>query len=384
MLYRFTLSIFALSGALYWGEIPADEDVELNKIQLEVNRQKQVLDEISRCVECNGEDDLKVAILGNSCLSSGNNGFNEDVLAKLFRSITSQKPRAVFFIGNLVSGFLQGDHREHSQHLSSSRVNFEKEKNIFGESVRKGQGVHNPQIFSQQLAKFSEVLKNNLGEGIPFYPVAGEHEVLSAESLDVFRRHFSLPPNSLNDAQQLLYSVSLGNSLFVTISTDYYNVKQQKKMEAVVTHPVLDWLDATLQKQGKNHRYLFALGDDPAYSTKASFGYYTGLDQNTVVRDALWRVLIQNHVSAYFCADEILYDRSYRQGVWQIITGGAGAVDPLKDQNKTLFHYVLLKIPQDNEGELSLEVYNQDGLKIDNVALASAKGALYQLRIDKK
>lgn len=321
---------------------------------------------------------IKVAILGNSTSLIEDNGFNEEVLAQLFKLIKAQEPQAVFFLGNLINGLHAQSSRENP---AEPYVQLHAGMNMFGKAVTREAGYYDPQLIEKQLTAFSDSVKANLGTAIPFYPIPGEHEVLGPEALEIFQKHFSLDQAQILDSKEFVYSVTLGNTLFLAMSTDYYDTAKKEVVENALLPSLFTWLDTTLTNEKPLSRFRFVLGNDPAFSTEASFGIYSGLDQHRDERNKFWNLLLKHQVLAYFSTNEVLYDRSYRYGIWQFITGGAGAIRNFSDIDDTFYHYVLLTIPQVEGEDPTVEVYDVKGKKQDEMKLTRNPGMLFDLRI---
>ena len=90
-------------------------------------------------------------------------------------------------------------------------------------------------------------------------------------------------------------------------------------------------------------------------------GKPAGLDKYPEARDAFWETLQKNNVTAYICSHQHLYNSSKHGGVWQIISGGAGA--PLKkNYDDAFYHYLLMKIPL-NGGPPFVSIIDSEGRK---------------------
>lgn len=201
---------------------------------------------------------------------------------------------------------------------------------------------------------FYDQIKKALGN-IPFYPTPDSKEIVEKFKL----------PVSENFPQG--YSVVLKNTLFALFS------QAEDSQEQFIT-----WLQDTLQKHDGKYRFL--LGPKAAYSTQATEGNFSGLDQRTQFRNQAWNLLRKDNVLAYFASNEILYDRSYRAGVWQFLTGGAGATRTYAVKDDTFYHFILLTIPQDGNSPL-VEMFDIRGRKRDSLLLNPQAPAISQFRI---
>lgn len=89
-----------------------------------------------------------------------------------------------------------------------------------------------------------------------------------------------------------------------------------------------------------------------------------------------------NRVVAYFCSHEHLYDRSFRDGVWQIISGGAGGPLNKKDILKAFYHFILLTIPSELGKFPVVQVIDIQGVVRDEFSLSPIpEQPIFQMRI---
>lgn len=298
--------------------------------------------------------DRLVGILGDSISDDHEtNPINEDALAALFGILRSYQPDAVFFTGNLIG---------------------------ISKTAR-----HPMQIFVKQLERFVALEKNELGFNIPFYPVMGNQDASIERSAQLFRVNFNLNSIPGIEPNQLVYTVAIGDAFFAVIATDYYDPISGKKIEHQITPAVLTWLDRELKAQSAYYRYLFVMGHEPAFSTTGVEGKYIGLDFDQEKRDDFWKILKSNNVLAYFCSHEHLYDRSFRDGVWQIISGGGGASLNKKGIVKAFYHALLLHVPTELGQLPEIKVIDIKGNVRDQFTLTpdTDHHPIYQMRISK-
>lgn len=320
---------------------------------------------------------VKVAILGDSRGEpTDKKGFNEYVLGRLFSLIKRDNPQAVFFTGDLVLGL--GESKDVPESESSVSA---PEKDLYGNRWKKKDLVYSPTIYAKQLANFSQLYQSKLGK-IPFYSVLGFYESLGPNSFNIFNKQFNLQTQQVGN--HLVYSVPIGNAYFILVTTTYYNPTHKHVEEHYISQPLLDWLSKELKEKAANYPFVFVLGHEPAYSTTSASGYMSGLDSNDPMRDQFWKILQDNNVTAYISGREHLYDRSDRNGVWQIITGGAGAPLTQRNLEKAFYHYLLLTIPDDADNNPSLKVIDANGNIRDEFELKSNRKPIYQLRISER
>jgi len=354
------------------------EEAQVSQVSMELTRLELIIYHEKQKLAHEKAQQITVAILGDSSLPVDHGGFNDEVLAALLKQIKSRNPAAVFFTGNLVYSLSMP-----AKNANAEEVQLNVTKNIFGTVVNEDQGIFNAKDFAAKLAQFSQVVQENLGN-IPFYPLIGEQEAMGSEAIEVFKNQFKLNNAEILNGTQLVYSVPVGNSLFVALTTDELSSGQRETVGPRLAPELLVWLQNVLAGEGSKYQYRFVLGNDPAYSTTASFGIYQGLDKNRVERDQFWNLLRQYRVTAYFSGNEVLYDRTYRFGVWQLISGGAGATHDYYLKDDTFYHYMMLSIPQQGSKNPRLRVYNLEGKLKDEVALSSqAPPPIFQFRISK-
>lgn len=357
------------------------EEAELNKTIIKVIRLQMAL----RYAQKFGKQAVegpKVAILGESSSEFIDEGFNPKILGDLLQKIKKQNPVAVFFLGNSVYTLLNDGFKELNP--SENMVELPPEKNIFGQILNQDVGIYSSESFKKGLALFDEIVKENLGNEIPFYPILGEQESLGPDSVGIFRDQFALKNAVILDDTQLVYTVPIDDSLFIVIATNYYDKTQKVPVENQTSPAVLNWLENIIKTEGSKYRHLFVLGNQPAYSTTASFGIYNGLDANKEDRNKFWDILIRGNILAYFSSNEVLYDRSYRHGVWQIISGGAGTPhDYHISSDDTFYHYLLMTLPSRQNQQPKIQVYNLADQIQDEWVVFKKPTELFELRISK-
>lgn len=317
----------------------------------------------------------KIAILGNSQLKWSPDGFNAKILDALLKQIKKQDPKALFFTGNLVYG-LKTEVKDNAANPELLQT-----KNIFGRVVRRIHGIYESALFAKQLEAFANLIKANMGT-IPFYPLPGENESLGPDSQEIFRKQFNIPSKQGAEGPNFSYSVPIDNAVFTLLGTDHLDSATNRPVITRFDEALLSWLNKSLEETSKKYSYSFVLGNDPVFSTESVFGHPQGLDQNLKSARQFWKALWKNHVMAYICGNEVLYDRTFDKGVWQIISGGAGARSPFAiEKDNTFYHYVLIYIPQGPVGKVFLEVYDVNGKLRDRFVLSQQAPIIHDFRI---
>ncbi len=248
--------------------------------------------------------------------------------------------------------------------------------------IKKG-FYYDSDLYKKQIESFANLEQSILGANTPFYPVMGIQDALGSDSKEILVNKFPVKNYVNLGKNQLVYTVALEDSYFIVLTTDFFDELLNLPIESQVSQNVLSWLDRELKDKAPYYHYIFVVGHKPAFSTTATAGEYNGLDKNPLIRDAFWKVLKDNNVLAYFCAFENLYDRSFRDGVWQVITGGAGS--PLNKKNifKAFYHYILLSLPRQVDKPPKAWVIDVNGKIRDTFDLVNSKHPIFQLRISK-
>ncbi len=348
------------------------ENLEVELLREQLQREIRLVHHF-KYLESRGKNEiLKVAILGNSANNIDNESFNSLRLQKLLRLIRIKAPQAVFFTGNLIYGVreISGD--------ENNIIEFPPKRSIMHQKAEKDFGVFDIGWFEKQLNQFSQVISQTIGNDIPFYPIPGEFENLGPEAVELFKKHFKLDNAQIFDSKQLAYTVSIDNAFFVLFSTSFFD-DQNHRVRYGILPQTLNWIQTQLQAEKTNYPFKFALGNLPAFSTKASFNIHEGLDTDQRARDSFWRILRENQVLAYFSSKEILFDRTYWYGLWQVNSGGAGAtLDYIDEDDMTFYHFVILSIPSNKENDVILEVFDEEGFRRDWSVLSQKQPPLFQ------
>lgn len=333
-----------------------------------------------KSIETKLPETLQIGILGES----RNDGlqdisFNREILSKLFKILNAHDVRTIFFTGNLTLGWSKPTN-ETKPGDQKNIVSYSKD--MFGNDWMAKGFFYNPIVFRHQLKQFYTFVNAGFNYPISFYPLMGNHEAIGPETSEIFRDEFKLKDVVLSANGQLRYTVSIGNAFFAIIPTNYYDPEQQQIIEHTIDSNTITWLKTVLEAAKLNHRFLFVLGHEPAYSTPSIFNKPFGLDNHPEQRDAFWNVLKEYGVLAYFSSHEHVYDRSNRNGIWQVVSGGGGS--PLNEgggEVNAFFHCLLLTIPQTEKGVPSVTVLDADGNIRDYFELNQEKQPLHQFRI---
>jgi hypothetical protein len=312
---------------------------------------------------------MTVAILGDSRSDGkeGVEGVNDKVLSKLFTMIKKDKPRALFFSGDLTLG-LEDEEVEESLYQEKASAP-PAQVNKQGDHWAKAGFIYDGKAYKKSLKFFSTLQKKHHGPSIPLYPVIGNHEAVGPDAIEIFKKHFGITHQAPLDSAHLAYTVEVGKSLFIILATDYYSRDKSKLVEHTLSGGQKEWLEKTLREKSPLFSSLYVIGHEPAFSVLGGAkSRPVGLDSFPDVRDEFWAILKKYGVKAYICSHEHLFNASKHEGVWQIISGGAGA--PLAPPRfGGFFHYALLKIPVKSGDAPKLTIIDIDGVVKNQIVL---------------
>ncbi len=297
-------------------------------------------------------ENLKVVIFGDGV--EGNNikeKLKKEELTKFFETIKTLKPDAVFYTGSLIAELEKTESHENIENLE------------------------------ENLNAFSEIVNKTLGKDIPLYPVLGNHSHVNARVINTFSSHFNIKKPPSLDFNILSYSVELEDSQFIVMASGNYERDAPAIFKYWKIIPLMDWLKKELSQNPSLINYRFVIGHEPAFSTTNVVGTYLGLDKDLDRRDKFWSVLKKGGVSAYFCSHENLFDRSNRGGVWQVISGGLSSSNKKKMPTNSFNHFILLTIPKEKSGEVTIEAQDLTGKVWDKFTISSEDEPIHQLRI---
>lgn len=304
-------------------------------------------------IQCQENTDtyLKVAIFGTGKKNGQPENYDQESLAKVLRRIKDENPDVVIFTGNLIQGL---------------------EQNTSTESLRN---------FEHNLKTFSKLVKNYLGEKIPLFPVMGNHTLVNSQAVAIFRDHFKIEDTAPLEDYQLAYSKVVNNVKFSILATGDFERKFRGYRYFTRSMPIFDWLEKDVRTGANEIDFHFVIGHMPAFSSETTAGLFTGNEKVTEKNDQFWNILKRNKVLGYFCSHELIYDRSNRNGVWQLISGGVGDPRKFTDEEHMFQHFVLLLIPR-NRGENPIaKAIDINGKEWDQFKLMPIDRPVHHLRI---
>ncbi len=185
----------------------------------------------------------------------------------------------------------------------------------------------------------------NLSKSItlPFFPVVGNHDVgATLLGEEIYRRQFILPKG------KTYYSFPAGDWLFLLLDSE--------KGKGRILDDQLGWLKESLETSSYGLRWVFL--HRPLFLPPDSFKKGRAMDKYPDERDRLHRLFVNRKVKAVFSGDDHRYDRSEKDGILYIITGGGGApLHPFKETGG-YFHYVWVRV---EKGRAVAEVVDLEG-----------------------
>lgn len=176
------------------------------------------------------------------------------------------------------------------------------------------------------------------------WPMVGNHELQNRADERIFKREFpDVFNNGPDDEKGLTYSFDYNSVHFIAINTNRWDfgnpddTSDDKRDHHYVKN--LDWLEKDIKAAiAKKAKYIFVMGHEQPFPIgghlrdglpNLGLNLKMPLDsvrkQYLAKRERFWKILTDNKVSAYICGHEHLYGRQSVNGVYQIITGSAGA-----------------------------------------------------------
>jgi 3',5'-cyclic AMP phosphodiesterase CpdA len=171
---------------------------------------------------------------------------------------------------------------------------------------------------------------------VPYFLTVGNHDVHQGVpfSEQTYKEEADLP------GDELYYSFTAGNSLFIVL--DSFIAGQEKK----ITGEQFTWLEATLARSRKKHKFIFV--HHPLFTVHGK-GRHSGtsLDLYPKDRDRLEALFVKSEVNAVFCGHEHFYQRKTIDGITHIISGGGGAPLYANNKNGGFHHFIIMTVDGD-------------------------------------
>jgi predicted phosphodiesterase len=193
------------------------------------------------------------------------------------------------------------------------------------------------------LAQWGTFWEMSRSISVPYYLTVGNHDVSQQvpESENIYKEQVHLPGN------ELYYSFTAGNSLFIVLDTSLAN------QEECVTGDQYLWLEEELAHSEQKHKFVFL--HHPLYPVlkREERKEKNDNDESLMERDRLEALFVKNKVDVVFAGHEHLYYRKTVDGIIHVITGGGGAPLYADDKNGGFHHFIVMTVDGDNvQGEL--------------------------------
>jgi len=187
---------------------------------------------------------------------------------------------------------------------------------------------------------------------LPFFPVVGNHDVgTNKKGVEMYRRQFFLPE------EKTYYAFRAGRILFVILDSEEWKGRIMNEQRS--------WLEDTLSSSQETFKFVFL--HRPLFPPKNSLKRGHALDKYPVERDDLHQLFLKAGVKAVFAGDDHRYDRTKKDGILYLISGGGGAPLAAFRESGGYFHYVWISVQKEKvQGEVvDLEGQIQDRFVIE-------------------
>lgn len=193
--------------------------------------------------------------------------------------------------------------------------------------------------------KFNEATRE-LREIAKFYPTAGNHEKESIYYYD----NFELPNNEKWYSVKVdsVYYILLNSNLDLQIGSEQYN-----------------WLVQELQNISNEIKFTVVMFHHPLIASGPH------IPDANMIAGGLTPLFEKNGVDIVFAGHNHLYERSYRNGIYYIVSGGGGtalhfisdsSLNPFSEKIISTFHFCVLRLQND---KLNVDVFDVDLNRID-------------------
>jgi serine/threonine-protein phosphatase CPPED1 len=157
----------------------------------------------------------------------------------------------------------------------------------------------------------------------------GNHDVNSRRALATYTRMLGKEP---------YYSISRNDTLLILLNSELPG------QEVRITGQQLEWLEKEL---ARGFKYKFVFLHRPVFPSPIGTGY--GLDRHPADRNRLHQLFAKGGVALVMAGHEHLYNRSEKDGIVYVITGGGGApLHGFTEDQGAFLHYIVAK--KRNEG----------------------------------
>lgn len=189
---------------------------------------------------------------------------------------------------------------------------------------------------------------------VPYYLVAGNHDIDDERSQKVWREESHMP------GAKTYYSFTRGPDLFVILNSNDPAYYQR------IAGEQLEWLKLTLNSQKYRHQFVFL--HHPFYMWKGAKHYKDAMDRYPLERDDLHNLFVERKVDIVFSGHEHLYRRITKDGIDYIISGGAGQPLYEKGTPYSFHNAVIVKV---SGPRISVKVFDDDGVLKNEFARSS-------------
>ena len=221
-----------------------------------------------------------------------------------------------------------------------------------------------------QLAHWQSIMQPLYDDGIGIYPIYGNHEDDAHNNLNVWNSIFSgdyaLPQNGPLGEENLTYSVSHKNAVFIALD-NYRNIHRVNQ----------DWLNEQLTLNTAPHVFVF--GHEAAFKVF----HADCLDDSLNARNTFWESLSQAGVKTYFCGHDHFVDvariddgdGNKENDVYQYLvgTGGGWLMDKYSNYNGENTPYSPERIFHENEFGYALVELSGEGTNDNQVTITWKK-----------
>ena len=215
--------------------------------------------------------------------------------------------------------------------------------------INSGDLVRDGTVLSQWDVFFDTT--KELMKSVPYYPVLGNHE----RNAQYYYDFFSLPAGGGKENEQW-YSFDYGNTHFVCLDSNDRRSKEQ-----------LAWLEDDLERASKQAQWIVVVFHHPPYSSGSHGSQFATMPNWLNAFEAFGVNLVIN-------GHDHQYERSFRNGIWYIVSGGGGA--PLRKVNskpnpyqvyaESTYHFCRIRI---DGPHLTFDMIRPDGSVGDSFVL---------------
>ncbi len=156
------------------------------------------------------------------------------------------------------------------------------------------------------------------GSGKTLYLTVGNHDRAGTHTRRAYPAYFAEP----------YYSSAQGDTLLVFLNTELPGEP------STITGKQLAWLESELERP---FQFKFVFLHQPPFPVVP----HHGLDRNAAARDYLHRLFVRKHVSLVVSGHDHLYQRTTKDGIVYVISGGGGGTLWPFTGNGFFYHYII-------------------------------------------